>query len=77
MEKKALYLEYGHQILTTAVVAIIITAPAGAIFINTFGPKWLQHDGEIEAVKETNEEKEVELGEVGSAKASVVEPAVS
>lgn len=38
------------MILTTAVVAIIFTAPLGAIFINTFGNKWLSHDGEIAAV---------------------------
>lgn len=28
--------------LTMAVFAICITAPAGAIFINTLGPKWLE-----------------------------------
>lgn len=37
--------------LTMAVFAICITAPLGAIFINTLGPKWLEkseHDeGEV------------------------------
>jgi hypothetical protein len=30
--------------LTMAVFAICITAPLGAIFINTLGPKWLSQD---------------------------------
>jgi len=30
--------------LTMAVFAICITAPLGAIFINTLGPKWLSCD---------------------------------
>lgn len=32
--------------LTTAVLAICITAPAGAIMINTLGTKWLSYDGD-------------------------------
>jgi len=32
--------------LTTAVFAICITAPLGAIFINTLGTKWLTYDGD-------------------------------
>jgi hypothetical protein len=32
--------------LTTAVFAVVITAPLGAIMINTLGPKWLDYDGE-------------------------------
>ena len=32
--------------LTTAVFAIIITAPLGAIMINTLGTKWLEYDGD-------------------------------
>ena len=34
--------------LTTAVFAICLTAPLGAIFINTLGTKWLQYDGDID-----------------------------
>lgn len=40
------YEEYGQAMLTTAVFAICITAPLGAIFINTLGAKWLEYDGE-------------------------------
>ena len=32
--------------LTTAVFAIVITAPLGAIMINTLGTKWLEYDGD-------------------------------
>lgn len=32
--------------LTTAVFAVIITAPLGAIMINTLGEKWLIYDGD-------------------------------
>jgi len=32
--------------LTTAVFAICITAPLGAIMINTLGTKWLEYDGD-------------------------------
>lgn len=37
----AQFMEYGTAILTIAVLAIIITAPLGAILTNTFGVKWL------------------------------------
>lgn len=50
---KAEYVHYGSVILTTAVVAIIITAPLGAILINTLGVRWLSCDAEE---KETNVE---------------------
>lgn len=40
------YEKYGLTILTTAVLAIIITAPAGAILINSLGMQWLEYDGE-------------------------------
>lgn len=38
------YEEFGNIMLTCAVFAVVITAPAGAIFINTLGTKWLNHD---------------------------------
>lgn len=38
--------EFGQAMLTTAVFAIIITAPLGAIMINTLGTKWLEYDGD-------------------------------
>lgn len=40
------YKEFGLQILTTAVFAVILSAPAGAILINSFGKKLLTYDGE-------------------------------
>ena len=40
------YEEYGNAMLTTAVFAIVITAPLGAIMINTLGTKWLEYDGD-------------------------------
>ena len=41
------YLEWGQAMLTTAVFSICITAPLGAIFINTLGTKWLNYDGDV------------------------------
>jgi len=35
---------YGIKILTTAVFAIVFTAPLGAILTNTLGPMWLEHN---------------------------------
>lgn len=43
--------------LTTAVFAICLTAPLGAIFINTLGTKWLEYDGDID-MGGNDEEKE-------------------
>ena len=40
------YEEWGQAMLTTAVFAICITAPLGAIMINTLGTKWLEYDGD-------------------------------
>ena len=39
------YLTYSKQMLTTAVFSIIITAPLGAIMINSLGTKLLTYDG--------------------------------
>ena len=39
------YIEWGNAMLTTAVFSICLTAPLGAIFINTLGTKWLNYDG--------------------------------
>ena len=57
---KLQYIEYGTVILTTAVVAIIITAPLGAILINTLGIRWLSCDAEIATI-EAIDEKPVEI----------------
>lgn len=40
------YEEWGQAMLTTAVFAIVVTAPLGAIMINTLGTKWLEYDGD-------------------------------
>ena len=37
---------YGLVILTTSVLAIILSAPAGAILINTLGKIFLTYDGD-------------------------------
>ena len=37
---------YGLVILTTSVLAIILSAPAGAILINTLGKLFLTYDGD-------------------------------
>ena len=42
---RALYVEYGNILLSTAVLAIVFTAPIGAILINTLGIRWLSYDG--------------------------------
>lgn len=41
------YIDWGLAILTTAVFAIVISAPAGAIMINTLGKTWLNHDVDV------------------------------
>ena len=45
-EVRAQYLKFGNITLTMAVVSIIMTAPPGAILINTLGMKWLSDDSE-------------------------------
>jgi hypothetical protein len=43
--------------VTTAVFAIIITAPLGAIMINTLGEKWMDYDGHVDNTMDfTNQE---------------------
>lgn len=56
----AQYIEYGNIILSTAILAIVICAPIGAIMMNTFGPKLLPRnlDPETEDDKEEGEEVE-------------------
>lgn len=40
------YIQYGNIVLSMAVLSIILTAPTGAILINTLGTKWLSDDTE-------------------------------
>jgi len=40
--------KWGYDILTTAVLSILLTAPLGLIFISVLGPRWLSKDIEDE-----------------------------
>lgn len=50
------YEEWGNNILTTAVFAIIITAPLGLILINSLGKRLLSKDEDIENITQINKE---------------------
>ena len=67
------YIEWGEAMLTTAVFAICLTAPLGAIFINTLGTKWLDYNGDTE---EIDEEKihETQPGDSKNSRVSGIEP---
>ena len=56
------YLDWGQAMLTTAVFSICITAPLGAIFINTLGTKWLNYDGDVVMDEEKAETKTEKTG---------------
>lgn len=43
-EDRQVYEQYGNVVLSMAVMSIILTAPLGAILINTLGEKWLTDD---------------------------------
>ena len=51
---------YGTQILTLAVLSILITAPLGAFLIARWGPKLLEQEKEKVKEKEKKEENELE-----------------
>ena len=63
-ENRVLYVKYGNILLTTAVIAIVITAPLGAILINTLGIKWLSYDGDDEEETVKDPENVVEISQV-------------
>ena len=44
----------GEAILTTAVLAILATAPLGSLFIQRFGPRWLEREDEAADDAETS-----------------------
>ena len=55
-ENREKYIQFGNIVLTMAVLSIILTAPPGAIMINTLGTKWLSDDtAHVEAEKEEKE----------------------
>lgn len=56
--------------LTMAVFAIVITAPLGAIFINTLGPRWLECHPNLKVGGDT-----VELADSEAAKGDGTETA--
>lgn len=43
-DNRVKYIDYGSTVLTMAVLSIILTAPTGAILINTLGTRWLADD---------------------------------
>ena len=43
----------GEAILTTAVLAILATAPLGSLFIQRFGPRWLEREDDAADDAET------------------------
>lgn len=47
-EIKEQWIEWGKVLLSMAVIAVIITAPAGAILTNTLGPMWLEDEVDSE-----------------------------
>ena len=53
---KEKWTEWGENILTTAVLSILITAPLGAILITSLGPKLLEKDENYD--DDTNEKDE-------------------
>ena len=56
LAKLCTFLEYGHQLLTIAVMVILLTAPIGAIAITLTGPKLLHNDSD--GNNETEEKEE-------------------
>ena len=46
---------YGLVVLTTAVFAVILSAPAGAILVNSLGTKLLTYDGPAEGEAEEDD----------------------
>lgn len=48
------YIKYGNKILTTSVIAILLTAPIGAILTENLGKKWLHKTEKSETIEEIN-----------------------
>lgn len=62
------YVEYGQIMLTTAVFAVCLTAPLGAIMINTLGTKWLSYDGPAHAEDEEGGHEMTKVHPLGETK---------
>lgn len=54
--------DWGKDITTTAIFAIIITAPIGLVFISYYGDKWLTQDNVKIHVNKTMRDMEEVLG---------------
>jgi len=65
------YTQWGSEILTTAVFAILITAPVGLIVIQQLGPRWLEY-GYLDT-KPDEAEKIEELETIKKRNLSLVE----
>ena len=48
-ETQLYWIAAGKVLLSMAVIAVIITAPLGAILTNTLGVRWLNHDEDYDA----------------------------
>ena len=60
------YERWGMQIMTTAILSILLSAPMGLAFISVLGPRWLSLDRDpLAAKKGQQEEKDEEGGELG------------
>lgn len=55
------YILWGNQIVSTAILSILITAPLGLVFIEFLGPRWLTKD-EDENSKDQNNENQTDEG---------------
>ena len=73
--KSAEYVDWWNDILTTAVFAIILTAPVGMMIISSLGPKWLQKD-ERKAVVDAKEKNESTINAVERERRASIELAV-
>ena len=64
------YTRYGLVVLTTAVFAVILSAPAGAILVNSLGKQLLSYDGDPKDMTKSDfemkfgDKEEVELSKV-------------
>ena len=46
------YKRYGLVVLTTAVFAVLLSAPTGAILVNSLGKTLLTYDGDVDELKQ-------------------------
>ena len=61
------YKEYGVAMLTTAVFAIVFTAPIGAILTNTLGPLWLSKSENFKRTRTTDLEVQKQVNQMNKA----------